>query len=99
MLRKTLYKLYESSKKDKKYMVETPEGKFIHFGAFGYEDYTIHKDGERKERYIKRHQNNENWTKSGIETAGFWARWLLWNKPTLEQSLQNIENRFKIIIE
>ena len=30
--------------------------KSIHFGAAGYEDYTIHKDDKRKELYIKRHE-------------------------------------------
>ena len=27
-----------------------------------YEDFTIHKDPERKKRYIKRHKKNEDWT-------------------------------------
>ena len=31
-------------------------GRSIHFGASGYEDYTIHKDDKRKELYIKRHE-------------------------------------------
>ncbi len=65
------------------------------FGASGYSDFTIHKDGERKLRYIKRH-NNENWTKSGINSAGFWSRWLLWNLPTISASYQDIKKRFNI---
>ena len=36
----------------------------------------------------------ENRTKSGIDTAGFWARWLLWNKPTIEVSYNDIKKRF-----
>ncbi len=32
----------------------------VYFGAAGYPDFTIHKDEERKSRYIKRH-NNEKW--------------------------------------
>ena len=43
----------------------------VHFGAQGYSDYTKHKDPERKRRYITRHQKSENWTKSGVLTAGF----------------------------
>ena len=80
-------------------MVITPNGKIIHFGASGYEDYTIHQDKERKKRYISRHQKNENWTKSGLETAGYWAKNLLWNKPTLEQSLEDIVDKFGITIK
>ncbi len=52
--------------------------------------FTIHKDEERKLRYIKRH-NNENWTKSGINSAGFWSRWMLWHLPTISLSYQDIK--------
>lgn len=88
--------LSRSSKKEKKFMVKV-EGKTIHFGAKGYSDYTIHKDTERKQRYIARH-SGEDWSKSGIDTAGFWSRHLLWNKPTLSESIKDSENRFNIRI-
>lgn len=89
--------LYVSSRNDKKYMVII-DGKTIHFGAAGMSDFTIHKDSDRKQRYISRHRSNENWAKSGIKTAGFWSRWLLWNKPTLTESIKNIENKFNVKI-
>ena len=74
-------------------------GKTIHFGFKGMSDYTIHKDPERKQRYIARHsQSNEDWSKSGIDTAGFWSRWLLWGEPTLGQSIKKIENKFGVKI-
>ena len=41
------YSLYNSNRKTKKYMVITPDNYKVHFGASGYEDYTIHKDNER----------------------------------------------------
>ena len=66
-----------------KYFIMTKSGKHIYFGAVGYSDFTIHKDPDRKQRYINRHEKNENWTKSGIDSAGFWSRWLLWNKPSI----------------
>lgn len=73
------------------------EGKTIHFGATGYSDYTKHKDKERMERYSARHKRGgETWTKSGIKTAGFWSKWLLWNKPTISASKKDIESRFGI---
>lgn len=74
------------------------DGKITHFGAKGYSDFTIHKDAERKDRYISRHKSRENWKKSGIHTAGFWSRWLLWNKPSLSASIKDIENRFNVKI-
>ena len=60
-------------------------------------DFTIHKDEARKQRYINRHKNgNENWNKSGIDTAGFWSRWLLWNLPTIKTSYEDIKRKFNI---
>jgi len=66
----------------------------VHFGDNRYEDYTQHEDELRKSRYISRHIKNENWRDPN--TAGFWSRWLLWNKPTLEQSAKDIEKHFGI---
>jgi GTPase Era involved in 16S rRNA processing len=47
-------KIYVSSKKDKKYMIIGLNGKAIHFGQIGYEDYTKHNDNERKKAYLAR---------------------------------------------
>lgn len=90
--------LAKSTRADKKYMVYV-DGKVTHFGATGYSDYSKHKDPERKQRYITRHQARENWTKSGIHTAGFWSRWLLWGEPTLQASIKAIERKFGIKIK
>jgi hypothetical protein len=46
--------IYISSKKDKKYMVQNPDGKWIHFGQLGYQDYTRHGDETRKNAYNHR---------------------------------------------
>jgi len=92
--------LTKSTLSGKKYMVKIKQKngncKIVHFGASGYSDYTKHKDKERKERYIARHKKRENWTKTGVTTAGFWSRWLLWNKPSLYASKKDIEKRFLI---
>ena len=40
-----------SKRKNKKYVVEY-EGKKIHFGSTKYEDYLIHKDLDRREKYL-----------------------------------------------
>ena len=49
----------------------------------------------RKERYIDRHKNNEDWTKSGAKTAGSWSRHILWSKPFFKASIDDINKRFK----
>lgn len=100
------YTLQKSTNKSKKWMVVTPEGRRVHFGGAGYSDYTRHRDEDRMRRYLKRHggsksgltSSKENWRKSGLDTAGFWSRWLLWNKPSLDASIRDIEKRFGIRI-
>ena len=91
------YILKKSSRKDKKYMILI-DNKKIHFGQKGFTDFTINKNPEKKKLYISRHNKRENWNKSGIETAGFWAKHILWNKPTLRDSISDTEKRFNINI-
>ena len=68
--------------------------KTVHFGATGYQDFTTSKDETRKASYLARHKTSENWTLDGVDTAGFWARWLLWNKATITASIRDIHQRF-----
>jgi hypothetical protein len=93
-----IIKLIKSPNQKKKFRVIFEDGSDVDFGAFGYSDYTIHKDEKRMKRYLTRHRSRENWTKKGIKTAGFWSRWLLWSEPSLEKSKKLIEKKFKIKI-
>lgn len=77
----------------------TQTKKIVHFGAKNYSDYTIHKDYERMQRYTLRHKSRENWNRSGIYTAGFWSKHLLWSKPSLNQSIKYMQEKFKIKIK
>jgi len=93
---KTIVYLKKSNRSGKKYMVYV-DGKTIHFGATGYSDYTKHKDSSRMKRYSARHsRGGETWSKSGIKTAGFWSKWLLWNKPTIAGSKRDMASKFGI---
>jgi hypothetical protein len=67
--------------------------KTINFGAVGYDDYTTHKDLQRKMNYIQRHEAREDW--SNPMTAGTLSKFLLWNKPSLSASYKDFRNRFK----
>lgn len=98
-LKKVDYVLKRSTRKNKKWMVILPTGKTIHFGQKNASDFTIHKDEDRKERYIKRHEKNEDWSGTGLDTAGFFSRFILWNKDSIEDSIKNIEKKFKIKIK
>lgn len=68
-------KLYESTRKDKKFMVQRPDGKWIHFGAKGYSDWHIHKDPERRERF---RQRNKRWAEADKWTPAHLAYYILW---------------------
>jgi len=87
----------KSNRKDKKMQAIIDGKKTVHFGQKNASDYTIHNDPERKERYIKRHNPRENWGKDGLKTAGFYSRWLLWNKKTLEGSVADLNKKFKSV--
>lgn len=99
----TEFYLEPSDKKTKKWMISyiNPESgrvKTINFGAKGMTDFILSKgDKKRKERYIKRHSGmGEDW--NDPSTAGFWSRWILWNKPTLKGSIKDTEKQFDIKI-
>jgi hypothetical protein len=93
---KTVVYLRKSTKPDKKYMVYV-DGKTIHFGARGMSDFTKHKDVKRMKRYSARHKRGgETWGKSGLKTAGFWSKWLLWNKPSIGGSKRDISSKFGV---
>lgn len=67
--------------------------KTVKFGQRGYEDYTIHHDSKRMERYLVRHQKREDWTRAGKYSAGWWSRWLLWSKPSFTEALKLTEQK------
>jgi hypothetical protein len=89
-------KIRPSAKPEKKYdaTFETDAGrtKTVSFGAAGMSDYTKNKDPERKERYLDRHRANENW--NDPDSPGALSRWILWNKPTLVDSIKDYKRRF-----
>jgi hypothetical protein len=89
--------LKPSDRKGKKYKViieDDGRNHTIHFGASGYSDFTITKSEAKKSAYIARHSVTEDW--NNPLTAGFWSRWLLWNKSTIRESLADIRKRFNI---
>ena len=86
----------KSTNKNKKFDAFV-DGKKISFGQHGASDFSIHKDPERKDRYIARHAKREDWDKSGVKTAGFYSRWVLWHMPTIESSIADLNKKYKDI--
>jgi len=71
-----------SDRKNKKYMVTLKNGDKIHFGDSRYEDYLIHKNKNRRNRYRKRaskiKDKDGNLTYKDKNSANFWSFHLLW---------------------
>ena len=92
-----------SKKKDNKYdaNIKTNDTNTnISFGAKGMKDYTLHTPNERDERkniYIRRHKKRADWTKSGIDSAGFYNKHVLWNKPTFKDQFNDLKSKYHSI--
>lgn len=67
-----------SNKKDKKYMVKTPDGRWVHFGQLGYEDFTKHKDEQRRKNYLTRTANMKGDWKYDKYSPNNLSRNILW---------------------
>ena len=68
--------LKQSTRKGKKWMVLDPNtGKYVHFRAMGYEDYTKHKDENRRKKYHSRMGRFQNAYKY---SPGYLSLVLLW---------------------
>tara|TARA_R110001606_G_scaffold90692_5_gene202584 strand:- start:4031 stop:4294 length:264 start_codon:yes stop_codon:yes gene_type:complete len=83
---KTLYKPFASKAKNKKfsvYVMKEGKKKLINFGDSRYEDFTQHKDPERRRRYLIRAKKITN--KNGEltwkikNTPNYWSVHYLWN--------------------
>ena len=40
--------------------------------------------------------SSENWQRGGIDTPGFWSRWLLWSMPSLSKAITFVESKFNL---
>jgi len=89
-----LVKINRSPIKGKKLRAQFSDGTHTDFGAAGMSDYTKHKDSDRMKRYLSRHKKRENW--KSPKTAGALSRWVLWNKPSLRESITDYKRRFNL---
>lgn len=69
----------ESDSANKKYMIWNPiKEKWVHFGNIDYEDYTYHRDPERRRNYLARSGGISGKWKSDPYSPNNLARKLLW---------------------
>ena len=71
--------IFLSTKQDKKYMVQDDNDKWVHFGAFGFADFTQHKDKERRKRYLARATKIKGNWKEKLYSPNNLSIHLLWN--------------------
>ena len=68
--------------------------KTTHFGLKGGSTFIDHKDETKKKNYLARHKVRENW--NDYMSAGSLARYILWNEPTLTESIKDYKKRFNL---
>lgn len=68
-----------SEKPTKKYKVYNPNtNKYVYFGSMSYEDYTMHRDKNRQQNYLKRSSKiRGNWRNNPYSPNNL-SRELLW---------------------
>jgi hypothetical protein len=94
-----LLNILNSTRKDKKLMaVFDIDGliKKVHFGSRYSQTYLDHNDNLKKSYYIKRHAALGTEDITNPLTPAALSRFILWNKPTLEESIKDYMNRFKL---
>lgn len=95
-----------SDKPDKRYMaVFYDKNKKVKTTHFGYaitdkgikkygSTYIDHKNDDLKEAYIARHKVNEDF--NDYMSAGSLSRYILWEKKTLRDAINDYKRRFKL---
>lgn len=91
-------RVIRSPKPKKKFRAILEDGRTVDFGARGYSDYTKHKNPSRMRAYVSRHGGSglQNWGITGIDTPGFWSRWYLWGRPSIEETRKFMSKKFGI---
>jgi hypothetical protein len=69
--------------------------KTVQFGDVRYDDYTIHKDKERRAAYRKRHQKDLQ--KGDYMSAGYLSYYILWgSSAALDTNIKKYKKMFKL---
>jgi hypothetical protein len=65
------------------------------FGAKGYEDYTMHKDKKRRDKYRSRHKGML--AKTNYTSPAHLSYYLLWgNSTSLNTNIKNYKKKFNL---
>ena len=96
-----LVNVVKSPNVTKKYRAIFDNGKHTDFGQAGAMDYILYNKQEgkqiadiRKNLYMARHKRDLE-TKDNTR-SGYLSMYILWNKPTLEASIDDYKKRFNV---
>lgn len=87
-----IVKLERANDGKHKWVAHFDDGKKTRFGQAGAEDFTITKDEAQKKRYRQRHIMDLR--TEDPHRAGYLSWYILWNKPTIEESVRDFNERF-----
>ena len=80
--------------------LNTGKIKTVRFGSYGYGDFPywvqeigLEKAKIKKRNYLARHLPREDWT--DLISRGALSRYILWSKPTIEESFNDYINKFE----
>ena len=85
----------ESGRTNEKWKAETKGHRAVHFGQRDAGDFTIHRDEAARKAYIARHSKPENWGWTGVMTPGWLSRYLLWEKPSLDEAIAAASRKYR----
>jgi len=93
-----LLKVVKSKVKGKKltaiFLKDNGKEKSVSFGQEGADDYTKTKDIPQRRRYRIRHK--KDLLTNDPTRAGYLSYYILWNKPTISDSIKDYRKRFNL---
>lgn len=76
-----------------KWIAEFADGTKTKFGQAGAEDFTITGDEKQKKAYRSRHK--KDLATKDPKRAGYLSYYVLWNLPTIAESVRDYNKRFE----
>ena len=79
------------------FLYDDSKERVVHFGLRGAEDYTIHQNEERRQRYVDRHERRERrlWNSVPDSPAAL-SYWILWKEPSFPKAVQGFRSHFRL---
>ena len=87
--------IQKSNNKHKK-LSATDGRKTVHFGDSRYQDFTQHKDEQRKKNYLSRHGKEDHSVSNALSPA-FLARHVLWSEKSVPESVRKLNKKYSSV--